>query len=91
MQIQFDKLKKETGVLSGTMRPQVALEPPPAALPVKPKVRADKGIGPEIEPEEKGQKEQYEDVLEEKDKSAQASALSPQMARVVQWNVPGLY
>ena len=30
-------------------------------------------------------------MLEEKDKSAQASALSPQMARVIRWNVPGLY
>ena len=26
-----------------------------------------------------------------KDKSDQASALSPQMARVIRWNVPGLY
>ena len=26
-----------------------------------------------------------------KDKFAQASALSPQMARVIRWNVPGLY
>ena len=70
---------------------QVALEAPPAALPVQPKVLADKGIGPEIEPDKKEQDELYEDELEEKDKSAQASALSPQMARVVRWNVPGLY
>ena len=56
------------------MPPQVAFEAPPAARPVQPKVRADKGIGPEIEPEEKEQEEQYEDVLEDKDKSAQASA-----------------
>ena len=46
------------------MPPQVALEEPPAALPVQPKVLADKGIGPEIEPEEKEQEELYEDVLE---------------------------
>ena len=74
--------------MSGAIPPQVSLEAPTAARPVHPKVLADKGIGPEIEPEEK---EQYEDVLEEKDKSAQASALPPQMARVIRWNVPGLY
>ena len=91
LQFQFDKLKKETGLLSGTMPPQVAFEAPPAALPVQPKVLADKGIGPEIEPEEKEHEEQFEDVLEEKDKSAQASDLSPQMARVIRWNVLGLY
>ena len=73
------------------MPPQIALEALPAALPVQPKVLADKGTGPEIEPEYKEQEDQYEDVLEEKDKSAQASALSPQMAKVIRWNVPGLY
>ena len=56
LQIQFDKLKKETGLLNGTMPPQVALEAPPAALPIQPKVLADKGIGPEIEPEQKSKK-----------------------------------
>ena len=91
LQIQFDKLKKETGLLSGTMPSQVALEAPRAALPVQPKVLANKGIGPKIEPEEKEQEELYEDLLEEKDKSAQANALSPQMAKVIRWNVPGLY
>ena len=91
LQIQFDKIKKETGLLSRTMPPQVAIEAPPAALPVQPKVRADKGIGPEIKPEEKEQEKQYEDVLVEKNKSAQASALSPLMAIVIRWNVPGLY
>ena len=65
------------------MPPQVALEAPPAARLVQPKVLAEKGIGPEIESEEEEQEEQYEDVLEEKDKSDQASALSPQMAKVI--------
>ena len=55
------------------------------------KVLADKGIGPEIDPEKEEQEEQYKDVLEEKDKSDLANALSPQMARVIRWNVPGLY
>ena len=91
MQIQFDKLKKDTGLLSGAIQPQVAHEAPLAARPVQPKVLADKYIGSEIEPEKKEQEEQYEDVLDEKDKSDQANALSPQMARVILWNVPSLY
>ena len=37
LQIQFDKLKKETGLLSGAIPPQIALEAPPAARPVQPK------------------------------------------------------
>ena len=39
----------------------------------------------------KEEQEQYEDGLEDKDKSDQASAFSPQIARDIQWNVPGLY
>ena len=62
-----------------------------AARPVQPNVLADKGIGSEIEPEKEEQEEQYEDVLEDKDNSDQASALSPQMARVIRWNVPGIF
>ena len=91
MQIQFDKLKKETGLLSSAIQPQVAHEAYPAARPEQPKVLADKGIKPEIEPEKEEQVKQYEDVLKDKDKSDQASALSPKMARVIRWNVPGLY
>ena len=41
LQIQFDKLKKETGMLSGTIQPQVAHEEPLAARPVQPNVLAD--------------------------------------------------
>ena len=91
LQIQFEKLKKETGLLTGAIKPQVAHEAPLAARPVQPRVLADKGIGPEIEPKKEEQEEQYEDVLNEKEKSDQSSALSPQMARVIRWNVPGLY
>ena len=89
LQIQFDKLKKETGLLSGAIQRQVANEKPLAARPVQSKFLADKGIGSKIEPAKEKQEEQYEDVLEAKDKSDQASALSPQMARVIRWNVPG--
>ena len=36
-------------------------------------------------------KQQYEDVLKRKDKSAEASVLASQMVRVIRWNIPGLY
>ena len=58
---------------------------------MQPKVLANKVIGSEIEFEKEKQEEQYEDVLNEINKSDQASALSPQMARVIRWNVPGQY
>ena len=50
MQIRFDKLKKETGVLSGALSARFALEPPPAAPQMQLKVLAEKGIGPEKVP-----------------------------------------
>ena len=56
-QIRFDKLKKETGVLSGALRARPALEPPPAAQQMQLKVLAEKGIGPEKEPEEEEEKQ----------------------------------
>ena len=43
-QIQFDKLKKETEVLSGTLPAQAASAPPPPTPSVFPKVQAEKGI-----------------------------------------------
>ena len=46
MQIRFDKLKKETGVLSNALPARPALEPPPAAPQMQLKVLAEKGIGP---------------------------------------------
>ena len=80
LQFQFDKLKTETGLLSGAIQLQVANEAPLAARLVQPNVLADKSIGSEIKPKNEEQK-QYKDVLEEKDKSDQASALSPQMEK----------
>ena len=71
MQIRIDKLKVETGVLSGALPARPALDPPPAAPQMQLKVLVEKGIGPEREPEEEEEK-QYEDILDEKDKSAQA-------------------
>ena len=55
LQNQFDKFKKETGLLSGAIQPQVAYEAS-AARPVQPKVLAEKGIGSEIEPENRSKK-----------------------------------
>ena len=65
LQIQFDKFKKDTGLSSNAISFQVALGAPPAARPVQPKVVADKGTRPEIEPEEEEPNEQYEDALQE--------------------------
>ena len=56
LQIQFDKLKKEPGLLSGVIPPLVARKAPLASWPVQPKVLEIKGIGPEIKPENKAQK-----------------------------------
>ena len=91
LHIQFDKLKKETGLLSGAIQPHLAHEAPLATRPVQPNVLADKGIRSEFEPEREEQDKQYEDVLDEKDKSHQASILSSQMERVIRWNESGLY
>ena len=52
MQIRFDKLKKETGVLNGAFPAWPALEPPPVAPQMQLKVIAENSIGPEQEPEE---------------------------------------
>ena len=82
MQIWFDKLKKETGVLSGALPARPAFEPPPAAPQIQLKALTETGIGPETEPEEDEEK-QYENILDEKDKSPLARALSPQMAKVI--------
>ena len=41
LQIQFDKIKKETELLNVAIQPQVAYKAPLAARPVQPKVLAD--------------------------------------------------
>ena len=75
-------------MFSFAMQAQAALTPPPPALAVLFKILAKKSIGPDIvfekddyeqdEIEENGEEEQVE-----KNKSAQACALSPQIARVI--------
>ena len=91
LQIQFDKVKKETELLSSAISHQAALKAAQAAWPVQTKVLEDKGIGPEIEPKGEVQEKQYEDVLEDKNTSDQGSALSPKMVRVIRWNLLGRY
>ena len=83
-------------MLSWALPAQAAFAPPPLALAVLPKILTEKGIGPDIalekdKEEQDNLEENGKENQEEKDKSAQASALSPQMARVIRWNVPGLY
>ena len=96
LQIRFDKLKNKTGVLSCSLPAQAVSAPPPPAPAVLPKIQAEKGIGPDIvlkkdvdEQDAEDENSEYEQV--DQKKSAQASALSPQMTRVIRWNVPGKY
>ena len=96
LQIRFDKLKKESGVLSGALPAQAASSLPLPTPAVLPKVLVEKAIEPDIalntDEEEQDEEEEYGDKEQkESDKSAQASALSPQMARIIRWNVPGLH
>ena len=63
LQIRFDNLKKETGVLSGAFPARPAPEPPPAAPQMQLNFLAEKGIETEKEPEEEEEK-LYEDILD---------------------------
>ena len=81
--------------MSGALLTQAVLAPPPPAPAVLPKIIAEKGIGPDIVLQKIKDEQDKKDVngvdeQVDKDKSAQASALSPQMARVIGWNVFGL-
>ena len=90
LQIRFDQLRKETDVLCGALPAQTALEaspsPPPAEVP---KPLAEKGIRQDavLEVEENEQVEESE----ENDKSSETRALSPMMAQIIRWKIPGLY
>ena len=96
LQIRFDKLKRETKVLSGALPAQAVSEPPLPVRAVLFKILAKKGIGPDIvlekdEEEQDAENENGVDEQMDKNKSAQVSAFSPQMASEIRWNVPGLY
>ena len=96
LQIRFDKLKKETKVLSGALPAQAVSEPPLPAPAVVFKILAEKGIKADIvlekdEEEQDGENENGVNEQVDKNKSAHASAFSPQMAREIPWNVPNLY
>ena len=75
-------------MLSSALPAQTVSAPPPPAPAVLPKILAEKGIRLDIvlakdEEEQDEEDETGEDKQVNKDKSAQASALSPQMARVI--------
>ena len=75
LQIRFDKLKNETGVLSGALPFQAVTAPLPPAPAVLPKILAEKSIGPDIvlekdEEQEDAEDENGEDEQVDKDKSA---------------------
>ena len=79
LQSRFDKLKKETGVLSGALPAQAVAAPLPPAPAVLPKILVENGIGPDIvlekdeqEPDEEN--EPGEDKQVDKDKWAQESS-----------------
>ena len=88
-QIQFDKLKKETGVLSGTLPAQAATAPPPLSPSVLPKVQDEKGIGSNIASEDEEENLEEEEHFEEE--PAPWSGLSPHLKTVIRWNIDGLY
>ena len=85
-QIRFDKLKKDTGVVSGAMSIPAAPEPPTPPAPEAPK--KEKGIGSDITSEDED-----EDVEEEEfeEQLAPGSGLSPHLKTVIRWNIDGLY
>ena len=49
LQIRFDKLTKETGVLNGVLPVKAVIAPPLPAPAVLPKILAEKGIRPDID------------------------------------------
>ena len=52
MQIRFNKLKKETGVVSGALSAKPAPEASPAPFLVQQKFFVEKGIGPKNKPDQ---------------------------------------
>ena len=83
-------------MLSGAIPAHAVPAVPPLAPAVLLKILAEKGIGPDIVLKQDEEKQDTEDENGEheqadKDKLAQASALSPEMAIVIRWNVFGVY
>ena len=75
LQIRYDKLKKETGVFSGALLAQAVFAPIRLAPAVRPKILAEKGIGPDIalekdKEEQDNVEENGEENQQEKPKSA---------------------
>ena len=80
-QIHFDKLKKETGVLSGALPAHAVSAPQPPTPTVLPKVLAEKGIGSDIASENDEENLEQEEEFEEK--PAPGSGLSPHLKTVI--------
>ena len=88
-QIQFDKLKKKTRVLSGA-KPAIvapAIQPPTPA--VRFKVLVENGIGSDIASEDED--ENVEEKKEFEEQPAPGSGLSPHLKTVIRWNIDCLY
>ena len=87
-QIQIDKLKKETGVLSGALPTEAAPAPKPPTLAVLHKVLAEKSIGSDIASEDED-----ENVEEEKFETepGPGSGLSPHLKTLIRWNIDDRY
>ena len=87
-QIQFDELKKETGVLSGALQAQAASAPPLPTPAVLHNVQVEKGIGSDIASE--NEEENLEEEKFEKE-PAFGSGLAPHLKTVIRLNIDGLY
>ena len=88
-QIQFDKIKKETKVLSNTLPAEAAAAPPPPTPSILPKVQAEKGFGSNIASEENEEYLKEEEDFEEE--PVIGSGLLPHLKTVIKWNIDGLY
>ena len=87
--IYFDKLTKETGVLSGTLPAQAASAPPLQTPAVLHKVQIEKGIGSDIASE--NEEENLEEEEEFEEEPAPGSGFSPHLKTLIRWNIDGLY
>ena len=83
-QISFDKLNKETGMLSGVVRHPAAPAIPPLKLaPLK----VEKGIGSDIASEDEDEDEDEGEEEEFEEQPVPKNALSPHLSKVMRWGI----